>query len=288
MGYTPSVLARGLVTRRTATIGVIVTTVSDPFLAPLVTGIEQIAREHGYTVLISSARRDRERELKAVQSFYERRVSGVIVTGSQLDDEYLDLRERFPMPIVLCNCRTYPHSISSDNLSGARQAVEHLVTLGHRRIAYISNRHSQRANLDRLTGYRQVLSEHGIAVEQALIEEGDGTMDGGAQAMRCLLGLSSPPTAVFCFNDLTAVGVITALHQAGYRIPADKSVVGFDDLELARYCTPPLTTVRQMTYELGKRAVHCLLALTQDQDPPPQILPAQLVIRGSTGPPPCV
>ena len=289
MGYTPSVLARGLVTRHTATIGVVVTTVSDPFLAPLVRGIEEVAYGDGYSVFISNAHRDRERELEVVQSFYERRVSGIIVAGSQIDQEYLELCDRFPLPIVLFNCRTYPYSVSTDNVLGARWAVEHLLQLGHRRIVYIANQRSRRANLDRLAGYQQMLAEGETPADQSLVIESDGTMQGGAEAVQELLALPQPPTAFFCFNDMTAMGVIHALRQAGVRVPQDKSVVGFDDLDLLTYFSPPLTTVRQPTYRLGRRAIQILLALIQGQQGlRPEILPAELVVRETTGPAPAL
>jgi len=287
MGYTPSILARGLVTRHTATIGVAITTVSDPFLAPLVRGIEAIAHENGYSVFLGNVHRDRERELQVVQSFYERWVSGIIVAGSQIDEGYLDLRDRFPLPIVLFNCRTYPYSVSTDNLIGACQAVAHLVQLGHRRIAYIANQYSYRANLDRLTGYRRVLEESGTSMDPNLVTEGDGTIKSGLKAAGELLALSQPPTAFFCFNDMTAMGVINALRRAGLQVPRDKSVVGFDDLDLARYYNPPLTTVRQPTHQLGQRAIRMLLDLIQGRDDlQPEILPAELVVRETTGPAP--
>lgn len=285
MGYTPSALGRGLVTRQTATVGVVITTASDPFLAALVTGIEEMARDNGYSVFLSSSCSDPERELAVVRAFYERRVSGVIVIGSQIDEGYLDLRNRFPFPIVLTNCRTYPYSIAADNVVGAKQAVEHLIQLGHRRIAYIANRYSYCTDLDRYAGYKQALAEAGIPVDQNLFAEGDGTLAGGINAARQLLTSSQLLTAFFCFNDMTAIGVIVALRQAGFQVPRDKSVVGFDDLDLAVYYNPPLTTVRQPTYQMGKWAMRTLLALIRGrEDVRPEILPTELIIRETTGP----
>lgn len=285
MGYTPSVLARGLVTRKTATIGVVITTASDPFLAPLVTSIEETAHCNGYSVFLSSSHRDSERELASVRAFYERRVSGVIVIGSQISEGYMGLRDRFPLPVVLTNCRTYPYSVSSDNVEGARQAAEHLLQLGHRRVAYVANRYSQRANLDRLNGYRQALDAWEIALDQNLVIEGDGTPEGGVSATQRLLALTQSPTAFFCFNDMTAIGVIETLRRAGFHVPWDKSVVGFDDLDLASHFSPRLTTVRQPTHRLGRCAIRTLLALIQDEnDVQPEILPAELIIRETTGP----
>jgi len=287
MGYTPSLLARSLVTKDTATIGLVITHASDPFLARLVAGVEDAAQSNGYSVFLSSSYRDAGREQRVIRSFYERRASGIIVAGSQIDAGYLQLRERFPLPIVLTNCRTYPYSVSTDNQSGARQAVEHLVQLGHRRVAYGANQHSYRTNRGRLAGYQAILGQREIPPEEELVIEGEGTLAGGAQVGQQLLALSSPPTAVFCFNDMAAMGVLHALERAGLETPRDCSVVGFDDLELASYFCPPLTTVRQPSYQIGQRAMRMLLKLIQgESDVEAEILPAELVIRETTGPVP--
>lgn len=287
MGYTPSLLARSLVTRDTATIGVVITSVSDPFLAHLVTSIEEVAQEQGYSVLMSSSYLDPDRELEVVGAFHGRRTRGIIVIGSQIDTGYVQMHDRFPLPVVLTNCRTYPYSVSTDNLAGARRAVEHLVQLGHRRIAYIANRRSRRSNSDRRQSYQQVLAANGIPVDEDLIVEGDGTLQGGNAAAQILLSQPQPPTAVFCFNDMTAIGALGALQQARIRVPEEMSIVGFDDVEFATHCHPRLTTIRQPTNLMGQRLIHMLLALIQGQeDVGPEVLPAETVIRESTGPPP--
>ena len=205
--------------------------------------------------------------------------------GILIDAGYLELRQRFPFPIVLVNCPQYPHSVSTDNLSGARQAVEHLVELGHRRVAYIGNTFSHNTNLVRLAGYSETLSQHGLGVEERLIVRGDGTLAGGVLAMQRLLAQPDPPSAVFCFNDMTAMGVVRALAQAGLRVPHDCSVVGFDDLELAAYYCPPLTTARQPGYRLGQRAMQMLTQLIEGKDDiPAETLASELVVRETTGP----
>jgi DNA-binding LacI/PurR family transcriptional regulator len=287
MGYTPSLAARSLVTHQTNTIGLVVSWLSDLFVGELVVGVEQAARSLGYSVFLISTYRDPGREEEAVQSLHERRTDGIIVTGSQIDEGYLDRRDRFAQPIVLINCPRYPHSISTDNVAGACRAVGHLVELGHRRIAYIANPGSLHADLDRAAGYRSVLARHGLSPVDELVVRSDGTLAGGRQAARRLLALPRPPTALFCFNDLTAIGALAACREAGLRVPADCSVIGFDDLELAAYCCPPLTTVRQQRDQLGQRAVHMLHGLIQGRgDVPPEMLPADLVVRETTGPAP--
>lgn len=287
MGYTPSLPARSLVTRDTATIGMAITQASDPFLGQLVAGVEEAAQSNGYSVFLSSSYRDAVREEEVIRSFYERRATGVIVTGSQIAAGYTQLRERFPLPIVLINFPEYPYSVSTDNQAGARQVVKHLLHFGHRRIAYIGNRHSYNTNFNRLAGYKSALAQHEIPLDEQLLGEGDGTLPGGIEAASRLLSLPQPPTAIFCFNDMTAMGVLYALERAGVQVPNDCSVAGFDDLDLAAYLRPPLTTVRQPCYQLGQHAMHMLLKLIRGQDNiRPEILPAELVMRESTGPVP--
>jgi DNA-binding LacI/PurR family transcriptional regulator len=287
MGYTPSLLARSLVTQDTATIGVVLASVSDPFIGELIQGVEDVAYRHDFSVLMGSTYRNPDAERELVRSFYGRRASGIIVTGSQIDLGYLQLRKHFLLPVVLINCPAYPHSVSADNLWGAREAMEHLVSLGHRRVAYVSNPLSYNANLERLAGYQAVLAQAGVAPNDSLIVEGDGGMARGAEAMQQLLALSQPPTAVFCFNDMTAMGVMRALSLAGLEVPGDCSVVGFDDLELAAYCCPPLTTVRQPRRQMGEQAMHMLLALVEERTAPgAEMLRTELVVRSTTGPAP--
>ena len=287
MGYTPSLAARDLVTQKTNTIGLVISSVSDLFVGDVVIGVEAAARRYGYSVFLISSYRDARREEQAVRSLHERRTDGIIVTGSQIDEGHLELRDRTGRPVVLINCPSYPHSISTDNLAGARDAVGHMVQLGHRRIAYIANPGSHQANLARAVGYRETLAHSGLALDEGLTVVGDGTLAGGKQTARRLLTLSQPPTAIFCFNDVMAIGALSALREAGLRVPADCSVVGFDDLELAAYCCPPLTTVRQNGEQLGRQAVDMLHRLIRGEgDVRPEVLPATLVVRETTGPVP--
>lgn len=287
MGYTPSLPARSLVTRDTATIGLVITHAADPFVGRLAIGVEEAAQSNGYSVFLVSSYRNADREQDVVHSLYERRVTGIIVSGSQIDCGYLKLRERFPLPIILINCPEYPHSVSTDNRAGAHQAVEHLVQLGHQRIAYVANRYSYGTDLDRLEGYKAVLTQREIPLDERLIVEGEGTLQGGFEAMQRLLALTQPPTAVFCFNDLTAMGVLHALALADMRASRDCSVIGFDDLEMAAYYCPPLTTVRQPTYRIGQLAMQKLLALIQGRgEIQAEVLPAELIVRETTGPVP--
>jgi DNA-binding LacI/PurR family transcriptional regulator len=289
MGYSPSLPARSLVTRHTATIGLVITYASDPFLGRLVIGVEETARVQGYSVFLRSSYRDANLERDVIRDFYERRVTGIIVTGSQIDAGYLQLVERFPLPVVLINCPDYPFSVSADNQKGARQAAEHLVELGHRRIAYVANPRSCGTDFDRFTGYKMVLNKQGIPFDEGLAVEGDGTLEGGVEAIGQLMAVSAPPTAILCFNDMMAMGAIHALSRVNRKVPRDCSVIGFDDLEQAAYYCPPLTTVRQPSYRLGQAAMSMMLKLIEDGVAPQgDLLPTELVVRETTGPAPAL
>jgi len=287
MGYTPSLAARHLVMQRTNTVGLVISSVSDLFVADVVIGVEQEARGQGYSVFLVSSYRDAALEAEAVRSLHERRTDGIIVTGSAIDEGYLARSDVSAQPVVLINCPHYPYSISTDNLAGAWDAVIHLLELGHLRVAYLANPGSHQANLARAEGCRAALASRGLPVDPELTAAGDGTLSGGQEAARRLLALPRPPTALFCFNDMTAIGALSALHEAGLRVPEDCSVVGFDDLELATYCHPPLTTVIQDGELLGRQAMKMLLRLIRgDSDVSPELVPAKLVVRRTTGPAP--
>ena len=166
-----------------------------------------------------------------------------------------------------------------------RQRVNHLLELGHRRVAYLANPGSHQANLARAEGCRAALARRGLPLDPELAVAGDGTLSGGREAAGRLLALPRPPTALFCFNDMMAIGALSALHEAGLRVPQDCSVVGFDDLELATYCHPPLTTVLQDGGLLGSQALEMLLRLIRgDSDVSSELVPAKLVVRQTTGP----
>jgi DNA-binding LacI/PurR family transcriptional regulator len=285
MGYVPSRVARNLVAKRSATIGVAVSDLQDPYYARLISGIEDVAAAHNYHVVLSSFYRDPKRELEIVHDFHERRMEGIIVTSSKIDQDYLSTDSKFFMPIILINSPLYPYSVSINGFTGAKKVVRHLIELGHRRIAHVTWGAEHHDGLNRLSGYQAALSEHNIQPDEGLIVAGDGGITGGIKAVPQLLDLPQPPTAVFSFNDLTAIGVINALRRRGYEVPDDFSVTGYDDLEMAAYYHPPLTTVRQPTYRVGQMAINMLLKLIKgDRHVVPEILEPEFVSRESTSP----
>lgn len=285
MGYVPSGVARALVSSQSSTIGVAVNDFLNPFYVDLISNIENAVMQEEYHVFVSSFHRSRERELGLTNVFFESRLAGLIVVGSLLNRDYLTWPNRTAMPIVLVSCPTYPYSVSVNHRLGVSKAMEHLVELGHRRIAFVTQGHRTTTEQQRLAGYQAVLARHNISPDDALIVDGDGDITGGIRAVPQLLALPNRPTAIFCYNDMTAIGVINGLQQQGYHVPRDFSVVGFDDLKLASAYAPALTTVRQPTDQVGQEAIHVLRNLIQGQSAvSTKIFEPELIIRHSTAP----
>lgn len=289
LGYRASAVARGLATSRTRTLGLVVTTIADPFVADVVGGIEDAANGYGYSVLLANSHADPEREMAVVRSFEERRVDGVIVTASRVGALYVPMLSRMRVPVVLINNQhpaEFAHSVMIDNLEASREATRHLIRLGHRRIAYLGDRFGHQSDTERFGGYRQALDEADIPFQPELVVHGDGKPEGGIEAMGRLLELAEPPTAVFCYNDMSALGALRRIRAQGLAVPRDISLVGFDDLYLARYMDPPLTTVRQPKWEMGRLAMEELMRLLEGSHAEHVIrVKGELVIRESAGPP---
>jgi len=288
MGYAPSAIARGLVTKRTHTIGLVVTTIADPFIAEVVSGVEEVALNRGYSVFLANSNAVPEREMTVVRTLRERRVDGIIVLASRVGGLYMPLLEQSRVPIVLINNQhqgPYVYSVSIDSVTGAVEATKHLIKLGHRRIAYIGDRYGVQSDVDRLAGYKRALGEAGIEFDSSLVFYGDGKASGVGEAARQLLSLNPLPSAVFCYNDMTALGLLQLIKQAGKRVPQDISVVGFDDIFLASYTDPPLTTIAQPKHEMGRRAMEMLLALISKEQSVTNItVQGRLVVRQSAAP----
>ena len=289
LGYQPSAVARGLVTRKTRTIGVVVTTIADPFVSEVVIGIELAANDNGYSVFLADSNADPAREKNVVHSFAERRVDGIVVTSSRVGALYTPLLAQMMVPIVLINNQhpgEFVHSVMIDNVPASREATGHLVRLGHRRIAYIGDQYGHQSDAERFAGYREAVEQAGLPVIPELVVHGDGKPEGGIAAMDRLMALPEPPTAVFCYNDMTALGVLRSARMHGLRVPQDVSLVGFDDLFIATYTQPQLTTVRQPMQKMGRMAMESLLNLMSGEPSAESVkLPAELIVRESTAPP---
>lgn len=287
-GYRASAVARGLVTKRTQTIGLVVTTVADPFASEVVSGLEQAASDHGYAVFLAESNGEPEREKKVVQSLAERRVDGIVVTSSRVGALYLPLLSEMMVPIVLVNNQhpgAFVHSVMIGNLEGSKAAAVHLVGLGHRRIAYLGDQFGYQSDTERFAGFREALDTAGIPFLPELVVHGNGKPEEAMKAMETLLSLPQPPTAVCCYNDMSALGAMRSIRLRGLRVPEDISVVGFDDLFLASYTQPPLTTVRQPMRRMGQLAMESLFKLMSGTASEIRIrVDAELIVRESTGP----
>lgn len=288
-GYRPSAAARSLVTQRSYTIGVVVTTISDPFVAGVVGGIEEVASAHGFSVFLANSNADPEQEVRVVQSFDERRVDGIVVTSSRVGALYVPVLSRRQVPIVLLNNQhpsEFAYSVVIDSTQGAFDVTAHLIELGHRRIAYLGDEFGRQSDTERFAGYREALAQAEIPLNRNYIVHGDGKAEGAITAMGRLLALPHRPTAVVCYNDMSALGALHRIHGAGYCVPGDFSIVGFDDLHMSQYLNPPLTTIRQPMHEMGRMSMQTLISILSGVISQQNItVPGQLIVRASTAPP---
>lgn len=283
-GYAPNAIARSLVTRQTRAIGVVVTSIADPFIADVVRGIERVALEQGYRVFLGTSHDVPSREVSLVKALREWNVDGVIVASSRMGGQYQPLLEALGAPIVLINHQSATgghsiHSVAVDDVLGGELATQHLIERGHRAIAYLGGPADRLSNRERFKGYRRALAQAKIPFNAALTLPGNGHIESGEPVTQ-LLDLK--PTAIFCYNDMTALGTLHALRKCGMTVPRDVSLVGYDDIALAAYTNPPLTTVRQPKDELGSQAMHMLLNLLNDAPVVNVKLSVELVVREST------
>lgn len=287
-GYRVSAIARGLVTQRTKSIGVVVTTIADPFVSEVVNGIEDCCNDNGYSVFLANSNADPDRETKVVHSFSERRVEGIVVTSSRVGALYLPLLSEMRIPIVLVNNQhpgEFVNSILIENVKASSEITNHLIQLGHRRIAYLGDRFGFQSDTERFAGYREALERAGLPFAPELVVHGDGKCEGAAEGVQALLNLAGRPTAIVCYNDMTAFGALRQLHICKIRVPEDMSVVGFDDLFIASYMQPPLTTLQQPRRLMGRLAMESLLRLISGGGvESPTKVPAKLIVRESTAP----
>jgi LacI family repressor for deo operon, udp, cdd, tsx, nupC, and nupG len=293
MGYSPDAQARSLVMGKTQTIGVVVTTITDPFIAEVVQSIETTAHQHDYSVILASSKAEPEREIAAVEMLHSKRVDGVVVTSSRVGALYQAHLDRLGVPVVLLNshtkeCGSYTFSINVDNRHGAFLATDHLIQLGHLRIAYIAGPANHSDDLDRLAGYGEALASARLPFDPALVIAGTGEIGGGHRALPQLLALDPPPSAAFCYNDMTAIGLLHMARAHGLQVPGDLAVVGFDDIPFASYVQPPLTTIAQPKPEMGRQAVEMVLALLADgadglDAVSDIVVQGELIVRASSG-----
>ena len=290
LGYTPSQVARSLVLRRTRTVGVVVTTVADPYVSQVMAGAETVAHAEGYTILLATSGGAPERELQSVETLRQRRVDALLVVSSRAGDLYPALLPELQEPLVMINAQVAgPHTVSvrSDTELGARIATQHLLELGHRRVAFIGGPAASHSSAQRRAGYLSALQSSGLRPDHRLLLPGAGEAADGRRALPWLVDLGA--TGVVCYNDLTALGVLAAANQAGIAVPKALSVVGIDNMPSSALSYPPLTTVDQQVAELGRQAMKCALAaITRETPIKDKVLESRLIVRGSTGPAPVV
>jgi len=289
LGYFPNTQARALVSGRSRIFGLIVSEITNPFFPEIVQVFENIAVQHNYEILITSTGHDPKRMESSVRRMLERRVEGVAVMTFGREEPLLDDRKLRDVPLVFVDvgpARPRVSNIRIDYLHGIRQAVQHLAALRHRQIAFVSGPLHLKSAIARKDAFIVSLKEIGIPLEPGLIVEGDHTIEGGIKAFAELLRRNPRPTAVLCSNDMTAIGVMRKCYEEGVTIPEDLSLIGFDDIRLAQFVLPPLTTVQMSQAELARLAFHALLKEVQSEAPSPRgreyNLRTSLVLRQST------
>lgn len=295
LGYRPNILARRLQKQRTDTIGFILPTFgprfSDPFFSEFLAGIGNEAAAHEYDLLVSTHAPDSPDEqqayLRAAQGGW---VDGLIVVRTREDDTRIRLLHKHRFPFIAfgrCNCDLDFPYVDEDSVAGMRLLVQHLIALGHRRIGFISPPENLMFGQLRREGFLETMAANGLEVAPEWLVAGDLTQRGGAEAVGQLLRVEPGVTAVIAGNDLMAIGAINRIQQHGLQVGRDIALGGFDDIPLAAYTSPPLTTIHQPIYEIGRQVCAMLIALVNGLTPTPShiLLEPTLVIRESSGPP---
>ncbi len=295
--YHPNALARSLKSQRTHVIGILLPDIANPFSSVLADSIQEALLERGYSAFISTTEKSSKRELAALSAFFDHRVAGIVVATMETKEgnESLQRFTRRGMPIVAVGregTRQPVDRVTADHWQGAYDAAQHLIALGHRRIGYIGVSSRNARSLRRFHGFLDAMRKHGLGVSEDLIAGPDSdfgpgysTQADGYEAMKRLLRLAHRPSAVFARNDFTAMGAMAAARDLGIAIPEDIAIVGFDNVPLAAYTTPPLTTVAQPTAEQGRQAALMLLDRIEgraERGHRDITLQCSLIIRGST------
>ncbi|MCF4967439.1 LacI family transcriptional regulator [Nostoc sp. CMAA1605] len=293
MNYVPNAIAQSLQNQRTYTVGVIVTSIADPFFGELVEGIEEVAKQAGLNVLLNASHGDFEQELAAIENFHYRRVDGIVIADSRISKQYTKQLTQLTVPTVLINVDTDDrgeifHSVSIDDRLGGSLAVKHLIDLGHTCIGYLGVGDGSKAEQQRLEGYKIALNNaglpqnnHWVAIPERNSENyKNKDIDIGKEMLSQLV--EAGVTSIFCYNDMVAVGALLACKELGVIVPEDLSLVGFDNTALSSYVTPPLTTVSQRMLEMGQLAMTMLLELFQGKTVENLLLSPFLVERSSS------
>ncbi len=295
MGYTPNAVAQSLQTRQTSTIGLVVTSIADPFVSDVVKGVEEVARAAGFSVFLSASHNHPDQEMTVIETFHRRRVDGILVASSRVSSIHKQRLDRIQVPTILINSQAESqhqllHWVAVDDHKGGWLAVEHLLQLGHRSIGYLGTESRPRSNRQRFEGYQQALAAAGISRRDGwtVIASGTDTLyEEDVAVGQTLLPrlLDAGVTAVFCYNDMFAIGALLACRERGIAVPQELSIVGFDDIQMADYVTPRLTTIHQPKVRLGHLAMELLLDQLNARPVRNHVLSPTLKLRDSTAPP---
>ena len=290
LNYYPNSHARALVSGRSRLIGLIVSDITNPFFPELIRTFEGLAAHKQYDLLLTSTDYDTSRMTACLRRMLERKVDGVAMMTSEMDAGLIKELARRNVPIVFMDVgQIGPRMshVSIDYGNGVRQAVDHIVGLGHRHVAFISGPLDLHSARTRRQAFVDGLRQHEVPLERKFVREGTHTAEGGEKAMNELLALARRPTAVVCSNDWTAIGALHAIHAAGLRVPEDLSLVGFDDIPLSSYITPSLTSVRMSARDVGAAAFQALFSLIGEEHVEGDVyqVATKLVIRNSTAKP---
>jgi LacI family transcriptional regulator len=287
LGYRPSDIARGLVTKRTGTLGLVIPDVANPFYAEVVRGAEHLAYEEGYNVFLCNTEEDTQRELDVLQSLVEKRVDGVVVCSSRLGDDELEETVASHPAAVLINRRLDSDDVGSvliDDSLGGKMATRHLLQTGHKAIGFLAGPSASYSGRWRAGGYRAALAAAGEPYNPDRMRHCSPMVEGGREAALELLAAQPDLTALFCYNDLVAIGALQACADLGRSVPDDIAIVGFDDIPLAALVTPPLTTCHVPRLALGSEAMRLLLGKIKGRDGETckeVLLRPKLVVRSS-------
>jgi LacI family repressor for deo operon, udp, cdd, tsx, nupC, and nupG len=294
-GYSPNTLAQNFRRGKSRVIMVVLPSVGDPFFTGVMRGIRTAASGRGYSLLINETQFNTMNADEIGAMVVSRQADGIALLASipPFGTQIISANSHRALPMVIgcetvsADLATYP-SVHIDNVAAAREATQYLISQGHRRIAFIYGQEQSLLTKDREYGYRAAMQEAGLPIESGWVLEGKLTIEGAISATHRLLKHRPRPTAIFCANDEMAMGCMHELRRAGLRIPADMSVVGFDDTRYAEIQSPPLTTVRQPAEEIGERVIHRLLREIEQgksQGPEAEIVSHRLIIRQSAAPP---
>lgn len=290
--YVPNSNARSLSLGRSRLFGLLISDVTNPFFPDLIKTFTELAEKNGYGAIVSHTNYDSERMGRTIQRMMEQKVEGVAIMTSEINEPAIRLLRDHKVPLVFLNYAEAPKysnmsEIKVDYELGIHEAIDHLVELGHKRIAFISGPQELRSAAWRRTFFLKTMEEKGLPVNSQTLVLGNHRVDGGYQAMQKLLALKKQPTAVLASNDLTAFGAISAIYAAGLQVPGDISIVGYDDIEISGSYNPPLTTVQLSRVEIATRAFEALFDATKGAKAgkASEAVPTKLVVRGSTSAP---